>query len=401
MTAGPVPSGRPSPASSTPGEQLTWGQVRGWRLRRQHLVERAPATRLLEVVAEVCGIHAQVTSAAELQVAARVDGVTPEDVRAALWERRSLVRTWCMRGTLHLLTAEDLPLYVAALRTHDRWWKGAWLRMVGFSAEELRAILDAIGDVLTATPMTREQLAAEVAERVGPQAGKRVLSGWGELLKPAAFQGSLVSGPPRGQNVTFVRPDRWLGGWEEPGSQAAWREIVRRYLRAYGPAPREEFARWWGMQPAPAGRILTASGEDLVEVDVAGYRAWALAEDLAGMRSAAGPVPVRLLPGFDVYIAGTRPRASLVDERFEDRVFRKAGWISPVVLVDGMATGVWGYERANGRTRVTVEPFERLTAEVQRQIGEEADRLGSLLGSPASVSYSSPAGRSATTVEPG
>lgn len=339
-------------------ERLTWEQVRAWRLARQHLVDRAPAEGMLAVVAEACGIHAQVVSTAELQVGARVDGVRPQDVRDALWRRRSLVRTWCMRGTLHLLTADDLPLHVAALRTHDRWWKGAWLRMIGCSAEELRAILDAISDTLSESPLTREQLAAAVAERVGPHARERMLSGWGEMLKPAAFEGSLVCGPPLGQSVTFVRPLRWLPEWDEPGSEPAWREIVRRYLRAYGPAAREEFARWWGMQPAPAGRILRASADELVEVDVEGYRAWALAEDVAGMRAAQPRVPARLLPGFDVYVAGSRPRTSLVDERFEDRVFRKAGWVSPVVLVDGMAAGVWDHERGGRSRRGHGQPVE-------------------------------------------
>lgn len=372
---------------TAPAERLGWDQVRAWRLARHHLVERLPAKRMLEVVSDVCGVHAQVPSSAELQVWARTDGASPEDVREALWERRSLVRTWSLRGTLHLLTAEDLPLYVAALRTHDRWWKGAWLRMIGFSADELRAILDAIRASLGARPLTREQLADEVAGRVGPKARERMLSGWAEMLKPAAFQGSLVSGPPRGQSVTFVRPDRWLGSWTEPSAEAAWREIVRRYLRAYGPAAREEFARWWGMQPAPAGRVLKASADELAEVEVDGYRAWALAEDLPGLRAAASPPPVRLLAGFDVYVVGTRPRASLVDRRFEDRVFRKAGWISPVVLADGVVAGVWRHEQAGGRVQVTVEPFRPLSGEHKRQLGEEADRLGRFLDAPAQVTY--------------
>ena len=368
-------------------ERLTWGEVRSWRLARQHLDRRVPAEELLAVVAGVCGIHAQVMSTAELQVAARVDGVRPEDVRDALWQRRSLVRTWCMRGTLHLLTADDLPLYTAALRTHDRWWKGAWLRMIGCSADELRAILDAIADSLGETPLTRAQLADAVAERVGSHAEERMLSGWGEMLKPAAFEGSLACGPPQGQSVTFVSPPRWLPGWEEPASEPAWREIVRRYLRAYGPAAREEFARWWGMQPAPAGRILRASADELVEVDVEGYHGWALAEDVAGMRAARPPSPARLLPGFDVYVAATRPRSSLVEEGFEDRVFRKAGWVSPVVLVDGTAAGVWRHERRGGRLEVTVGPWRPLTAGHKRQLGEDADRMGSFLGLLAVVSY--------------
>jgi hypothetical protein len=211
------------------------------------------------------------------------------------------MRRWCSmqrcgnRAKAREFRADDLPLYVAALRTHDRWWKGAWLRMIGCTEAELRAILDAIRDSLSERPLTREQLADEVARRVGPHARERMLSGWGEMLKPAAFQGSLLFGPPQGQSVTFVRPDAWLPSWKELDSGQAWREIVRRYLHAYGPVAREELGRWWGMQPAPAGRVLAASADQLVAVDVEGYRAWALAEDVAGMQAASPRAPARLL----------------------------------------------------------------------------------------------------------
>ena len=362
--------------------------MRASRIAQQRLGQRVPKDRLLQVVRDISGIHAQVQSSAELQVWARVSGVSPDDVRDALWEKRSLVRTWCMRGTLHLLAADDLPMYVAALRTHDRWWKGAWLRMIGMTEKELRDTLAAIRASLTARPLSREQLAQKVAAKVGPKGRDRMLSGWAELLKPAAFEGSLISGPPRGQSVTFVRPDRWLGEWEEPASEEAWREILRRYLRVYGPATREEFARWWGMQPAPAGRILSASREEVTEVKVEGHRAWAHREDLKKIRAASLRAPVRLLPGFDVYIVGTRPRESLVEKRFEDRVFRKAGWISPVVLVNGVVAGVWEHQRTKNRIEVTVHSFGKLTAAQRKDIDEEADRLGRFFKAPASVSHS-------------
>jgi hypothetical protein len=338
----------------------------------------------------MCGLHAQVQSSAELQAWARIEGVAAEDIREALWERRTLVRTWAMRGTLHVLTADDLPLYVAALRTHDRWWKGAWLRMIGHSADELRSILDAIHGSLGARPITRERLTEKVAAVVGPRARGRMGSGWGEMLKPAAFAGSLVSGPPRGQNVTFVRPDRWLKAWKVPDPEEAWREIVRRYLRAYGPATREEFARWWGMQPATAGRILKTSADELEEVEVEGHAAWALAGDVAAMRKAMLRSPARLLPAFDSYVAGSRPKASLVDRRYEARVFRQAGWISPVVLVDGKVAGVWSHERAGQGLSVSVEPFGTLPAARRREVAGEADRLGRFLGAPARVAWIRP-----------
>lgn len=367
--------------------RFTWEQVRAWRTARQYLVRKTPRDRMLDVVRDVCGVHAQVPSSAELQVWARVKGATPADVRDALWERRSLVRTWVMRGTLHILTAQDLPLYVSALSQHDRWWKGAWLRMIQMNEEELRATLEAIRASLGAKPLTREQLADKVARRTGARDGARMLSGWGEMLKPAAFQGYLCSGPPRGQSVTFVRPDRWLGQWDVPDPQQAWRVIVHRYLHTYGPASREEFARWWGMQPAPAGRVLNASADELTEVDVEGHRAYLLSDDVPSLRRARPSSAVRLVPGFDVYTAGSRPHDSLVPARHKHLVFRKAGWISPVVLVGGMAAGVWKHSLTGRKVEVTVQAFGRLSADQHRVIASEADGVGEFLGAPTTVSY--------------
>ena len=368
---------------------LTWDQVRARRQSRHHLDRRVPKARLLDVVRDVSGIHAQVQSSAELQLWARVDGISRDDVQDALWDQRSLVRTWSLRGTLHLLTAEDLPLYVAALQQHDRWWKGAWLRMIGMTEQELRATLEAIRDSLGARPLTREQLADKVAAKVGAKARDRMMSGWGEMLKPAAFHGYLVSGPPRGQSVTFVRPDGWLGKWNVPAAENAWREIVRRYLRAYGPATREEFARWWGMQPAPAGRVMKALADELTEVDVEGHRASALTEEIPALARARLKSPVRLLPAFDVYIVGTRPRESLVESRLEHLIFRQAGWISPVVLIDGRARGVWKHERTRNGIEVAVSAFGKLSGAHREAIAREAESLGRFLDAPATVSFGS------------
>jgi hypothetical protein len=363
---------------------LTWKQVRAQRVSRHFLDRRAPKGELLKVVRDVCGIHAQVQSSAELQLWARLEGVSRAEIRDALWEARKLVRTWCMRGTLHLLTTEDLPLYVSALRQHDRWWKGAWLRMIGMKESELRATLEAIRDSLGARPITRDRLAEKVAAKVGHKARDRMMSGWGEMLKPAAFHGYLCSGPPKGQSVRFVRPDRWLKDWNVPEPEEAWPEIVRRYFSTYGPATREEFARWWGMQPAPAGRVLKATGDQLTEVQIEGQPAWILAKD-SSVRKPRQMESVRLLPAFDVYIAATRPRASFVDRRFENLVFRKAGWISPVVAVDGWAAGIWKQERNARRLEITVQPFGSLSTSQRKKIGAEVDRLGHFINARAVV----------------
>ena len=94
----------------------TWDEVRARRLARSSLVDRAGADRLIEIARELGGVHAQVQASAELQLAVRVDGITQADVRDTLWERRTLVKAWTLRGTLHLHPADEVPLWYAAKR---------------------------------------------------------------------------------------------------------------------------------------------------------------------------------------------------------------------------------------------------------------------------------------------
>jgi hypothetical protein len=373
---------------------LTWPQVHAWHLNEHHLAERAPRERLLDVVTHIGGLQAQMASAAELAAWARVEGITPEDVRDALWTHRTLVKTWAMRGTLHLFAADDLPLQVAALRTRTGHRKPVWLRYFNVTLEELDTLIEGVRTALDGRCLTREQLAGEVARVTGiPRLRERLLSGWGEFLKPAAYQGYLCFGPSQGQAVTFVRPDQWLGldakqNRPEVDSLEAMQEVLRRYLTAYGPATRDDFARWFGVQPAQLKPVFAGLAFDLEEVQLEGRKAWALASTLEAMSKPPEPAPVRLLPNFDPYIVGlSSPRQYLLPEGTKDRVYRQAGWISPVVLAGGQVQGVWKYDKKRSGVQLTVEMFAPPTKKLKQGIEAEAQRLGSFLGARVDVAY--------------
>ena len=129
-----------------------------WRAARHHLDERVPAKAMLEVAGRVVGLHAQVLSSAELTLAARVEDLEPDAVRRALWEERSLVKTWAMRGTLHLLPSDEFPLWQAARSTTRLWETGAWQRGFGVTLGELGRLNDAVAQALDGQLLTREEL---------------------------------------------------------------------------------------------------------------------------------------------------------------------------------------------------------------------------------------------------
>jgi Winged helix DNA-binding domain len=281
-------------------ETYGWAQVMAWRLARHHLDERAPAAAMLDVAADICGLHAQVMSSAELTLWARVDGLEPDAVRRALWEERTLVKTWAMRGTLHLLPAAEYPLWQAARSTTRLWEAASWLRGFGVTREELAQLVDAVGEALDGRILTREELAAEVARLTGsPKLGEKLRESWGALLKPAAALGRLCFAPSRGQQVRFTRPDRWLGGWREHDPDEALLEVIRRFLAASGPVTREDVTRWWGVpSAAQVQKRIEGLGEEVTVVDVDGTSAYLLAADAPGLARAVpvGPAAARLRP---------------------------------------------------------------------------------------------------------
>src|SRR5258706_556477 len=229
--------------------KLTWPQAAAWRIRRHHLDQRAPAGSMLAVASRLCGLHAQVMSSAELTVWARVEDLDRRALPRALWEDPTLVKTWAMRGTLHLLPPDQLSLSHAALSTSPRYLKPAlWQRYFGITLEELEQLTEAVAAALDGRVMTREELVQEVGRLTGSAAfaAKLAQCSWGTMLKPAAFTGRLCFGPSLGQRVRFTRPDTWLAAPPPPvDPQAAPAAVTRRFLAAHGPATYQDFARWW------------------------------------------------------------------------------------------------------------------------------------------------------------
>jgi DNA glycosylase AlkZ-like len=377
-----------------PTARLTWPEVLAWRLMRQRLDRRAPRDEALGVVREICGLHAQVMSSAELTLWARVENLQPEAVREALWEHRSLAKTWAMRGTLHLLPSDELPLWVAALGVlKPRYHAASWQRYYGLTREEAEAMLAAIAEALYDRELTREELAQEVGRLVGSEElGGKLREGFGSLLKPSAFEGDLLFAPSVGRNVRFARPDRWLPGWQPAETEAAVREVVRRYLSAYGPATREEFARWFGTtSPAQAGRLIEGLGEEVAPVEVEGVAAWMLAEHVQEAEEAEPAGVVRLLPAFDQYVvAAPRDREAVLPEALKGRVYRQQGWLSPVLLVDGRMEGVWRHELKGERLVVGIEPFADQPGWVRRAAEEEGEQLARFVGGELELVWSDP-----------
>jgi hypothetical protein len=366
---------------------VTWPEVVARRVSRSSLARRTGGDRLVDVVRELGGVQAQVQVSADLQLAARVEGITQGDVRDALWQRRALAKAWTVRGTLHLHPADELPLWYAAKRAAspsasnglEAWTDPHGALHPALTADDVTATRAAVWEALDGRCLRREEIADAVADRVGPASRGRLLSGF------AFFLGELCQGPPQGAKVTFVRPDQWVDGWSDADEHDALLEVCRRFLRAFGPSRPTEFREWFSpsLTPAAARAAFDALGDELVQADVEGHQAFLLAGDTDFPRSASG---LRLLPEYDAYVMGFREREQLVPEAVRRQVAAggRGRYEGPAgvlfVIVDGVAAGLWRRRKKGRRVEIDVAPTRRLTKAQRDELDDEVERIGAFLG---------------------
>lgn len=381
--------------SEQPLAQLEWPQALAWRMSRQYLTRRVPSDRLMEVVSNLCGLHAQLTSSAELTLWARVADLPPDHVTDLLQEKRQLVKTWAMRGTLHFLPSAEYWDYQAVFAANDNFLKPAWLRYFGFTLEEIKSVIDGVGKALDGQVLTRQELAEAVGRVTGsPALGEKLNESWGSMLKPASYQGQLCFGSSQGQNVRFARPDQWLHlprptAATGPAKDIPFKDMARRFLAVNAPATTEDYARWRGIPPAQARTQLKNLGDDVCQVTLDGEPYWLLRADLPALQAAEPPEVARLIPAFDQYVIGaTLQVEKLTPGPFKERIYRPQGWISAVLLVDGRMEGIWKFEQKGKRLLVEITPFRDQPEWVRPQVEAEAASLAAYLGGELDLKWS-------------
>ena len=359
---------------------MTWQQALAWRMSR-HYLDPVGDRRVAAVVRRLCGVQAQVASVAELCVRVRRKTSRAGDVARALRDGR-LIKTWAMRGTLHLLTPEDAGTFLSLIAAGRSWDRPSWQSYFGITAKQFDALREVVRECLDGKALTRDELIVAVTARRGyGHLGNALRDRWGTLWKPYAWQGDLCFGPSRENRATFMRPEdaspRWVA-LPEPDDAAP--VAIAAYLRAYGPATADSFGDWIGSGRINKRRIrawFEALRPRLAEVEVGGEHAYILPEDLDDLRSTKSSRAVRLLPGFDQFVMGPGTGdGHVVPARRRTAVSKQSGWISPVVLVGGVVRGTW--ELAGNR--VLVAWFKEAGAVRRTAILAEVKRLSTILG---------------------
>jgi hypothetical protein len=336
---------------------------------------------VVSICRDVCGLQAQILSAALLQAWVRNHKITRSKIEDALRRHRTLVRTSLMRQTLHLIPTDQFRVYIAALRNSRVAGAFRIMRRFGISDEEAADLTQLIMETLAEGPRAR----GPIRDAVRPKVSKRVRAWmdkvWSIMRLPIA-EGLICYGSGEGNEVRYVRSDQWISAKPlKISEEQARAELLRWYLRAYGPATLRDFAHWSGVSAGEVRPLPSLLGSDLEEITIGDTACLLLREDREAIAAAASETNhVRLLPHFDPYLLAHRGKDHLVPARHYKKVYRNQAWISPVVLVDGAVAGVWSYKIQRKDLIVAVETFDGISKTVKTRIAEESESLAEFLG---------------------
>ncbi|HEV2636575.1 MAG TPA: winged helix DNA-binding domain-containing protein [Actinocrinis sp.] len=346
------------------------------------------------VARETGGLQAQNPGAARLGIRARARGLRIEQVTQAYDLDRQVVTSWLMRGTLHMVPAEDLrwlvafygPVIAAKYRTRRQ--------ELGLTEEVCAEALPLIEEVLLDSgQLTKNELVARLVRNGLPieQSGQAPV----HLLVYAASHALICRGPEAGPgDPTYVLLDQWIPAARELHSaEEVVLEQARRYFGGFGPASVADFATWAGIGLGPARQAVGRLAPELLPVEVGGAPMFLRADPADPGAVAAAlrrPAPaVRLIPVFDNYLFGYRDRALLLEPAHLGEIYL-GGVARAAVVVDGRLVGTWTQKRTAKVGTVSVQLFERPVRDIAADLAAEAADLAGFFGLDSALTVAGP-----------
>jgi hypothetical protein len=336
---------------------LTLPELNRATLARQLLLERR-RIGVLPAIERIAGLQAQWPPSPYIGLWARVTGFKRESLERVILGGEVLKPT-VMRGTLHLVTARDYPMFWWALSDMPTWYSDTNL------AHALKA-LKGVRRLAARAPLTHKQ-GLEYLESVGHSDDNERR----RIFHAVRRHAHLLHAPSSALWTT--RPSAVFHAYPEPEPMEvleARSELVRRYLAAFGPATRADFADWSGLRVAdiapaidtlePLRRFRDENGRELLDVQ------------RAPLPPADTPAPVRFLPKWDNTLLAHKDRRRVLPEELRKTVIGKNGDVVQTFLVDGIVAGSWTSSKEG---KVAITPFAPLPRVARRAVEDEAALL--------------------------
>ena len=340
-------------------------------------------------------VQAQDLPGAKWSLGLRTDDGTEAAVDAAL-DAGEVVRTWPLRGTLHLVAAEDVA-WLLSLTGSRQIGRGATRRgVLGITDSDIGRAEEAVRAALAGRrALPRDQLLDRIREAGVATDGQR---GY-HLIRHLAHAGTLLMGATHGRDQSFALLEDRVKILPAVDPDEALGELALRYLRSHGPASDADLARWAGIPLGEARRGRAICGAALATIDLAGGT-YHLDPETLDRETAAVPrpgTPALLLPGFDEYVIGYGDRSAVLAPEHADRIVPGGnGLFRPTIVVDGQVVGTWRRTARSAEILVVPELFGAPDAQLLASLSDAAKAYGSFLGREVRLAPPEPAGPGAS-----
>ncbi len=360
--------------------EITPEQMRWFRLRRSGLVK--PFSTPVAAARALMGVQAQILPAAALALWNRTSGLSYARFEELLYKRRSLVKLWGQRHTLHVYDSQDWPMLHGARSINRTWWERQ-VQDENNPLQDYGHLVEAVIDLLR----ERETLGRSDLRASGLKLPEELYNAWGGIFADVVRQGYACHAQRIGNEGHFAHRQRWLPNlaWDPPAPVEANREMAARYFAAYGPSTSRDFLYWRAGNRSDMQPSLDALAPDLTDVRVDGATLSVLRSDLATLRRRPPELeawPVHLLYRFDPYLLAHRDKGWVVDPAHYNAVWRPAGHIEGIVLAHGRGLGTWRYDRKGKGLAIQVNPFTPLPGYVAEQITPLAEQVAAFFDLP-------------------
>ncbi len=350
-------------------------QVNQFLLQKQHLANGSKTADILTISDDISGLHATGPTTPYLSLFARSKTFLKENLENELYVKKRLGRIRCMRGTLHVLTEEMIPIAFAATRRMLQKGIKDFLALRGISTREYEKTSRSILSILRGIELT----SSEIAKRLRTNANVPL------IVEQMCEQGLLIRGRPRRGwrdrvnkysvfSEVFPRID--LFSMDETEAKTL---LIHHYLRSYGPATENDIAWWIGVSKTETQEALTNLQDQIERVTISDLPGdyVILKSDQKAMSGMKIPQnrSLNLLPAPDPYLMGYKDRERYLSGEYRERVFDRSGNATSTILLDGKVIGVWDFSEERLLLKILVFPAQ-IEEYILKQIHLEAKRIG-------------------------
>ncbi|SDS56228.1 Winged helix DNA-binding domain-containing protein [Mucilaginibacter mallensis] len=330
---------------------MTEGDILQCRLS-SHLITNSKPDSAEKVANWMGAIQAQDYGQAKYAIGCRTNNLKNIDIEKAITDKK-IVRTWALRGTLHILAASDIYWILSTVTPVLLSRYQPQFKKLGLADEDFTRIHKCIVQLLQGgKQLTRKELFAGLEQNNITTAGLRGAL----MLYKAGWLGMICLGPQQGKQDTYTLLEEWLPKPSPITRQEALVKLMQKYFQSHGPATLQDFIAWSGLSITESRAEFEQIRETLTKIEWNDQSYWMTGNYPANNKSSSS---IDFLAGFDEYLLGYKDRSLILDAANTGKVILQNGIFKPIIIKNGKVIGTWNRVINKNKLNITIELFDK------------------------------------------